>query len=398
MMNNHKINKDKAIACTHCGYKKNPATAVNCVKCGEPLNISLEKNSNKVVQPKPQSLDDWLSNPWTIRLSISLMFLFFSWLIYCLLVIVNNVNNSSETAVDSSSGSIENISDEIKLYNSIKDVPDVPVGTFNYGGATLFTTLTTNGLNEAIIKAHPNFRLVYTEAKNKKPGGRTGIAMLLNRQISFSNSAGPLRDEDYSKAQQQGFQLKQVPVAMDALVVFTHRDISIPGLSVEQVKDIYKGKLTNWKQVGGTDLPIIPFARDPQAANLLKELLRNEVNQLSSRVNFVRDYTDAIRQVSSTPGGISFGGNALIVNQQTIRPLAIRKKNSLEYVQPFIDNGKRINVTAIRDGSYPMTRRLFVVFRVDGTTDERAGEAYANILLSKEGQQIFAKAGFVPLR
>ncbi len=67
-------------------------------------------------------------------------------------------------------------------------------------------------------------------------------------------------------------------------------------------------------------------------------------------------------------------------------------------MQPLIDNGNKNNVSALRNGSYPFNRRLFIVFRQDGTLDQLAGEAYVNMLLSKQGQQIVEKAGFIPLR
>jgi phosphate transport system substrate-binding protein len=390
------LKNQDVIVCTHCGYDTNPITAIKCQKCGKPLGLSLRENSNGVSKSKSKSWEDWLLAPWTIRLSLGLLFLFLTWLIYCLFVTVSNLNNAENVAT--SGGSIEDISPDIQLYNSIKEVPNVPAGTFNYGGALLFATLTANGLNEAIATAHPHFRLRYTEPRNEPPGGRQGIAMLLNGQLSFAHSAGPLRDSDYNKAKERGVQLKQVPVAIDALVVFTHPGVSIPGLSLDQIQDIYKGKLTNWKQVGGPDLPIVPFARDPKVANLLNELLGQEVNQLSSKVRFIRDYTDAIRQVASTPGGISFGANAPLIGQQTIRPLAVAKVNSQEYVQPFANNGQRANIAAMRNGSYPITRRLFLILREDGTIDDQAGKAYAKMLLTNEGQQIVEKAGLIPLR
>ncbi len=142
----------------------------------------------------------------------------------------------------------------------------------------------------------------------------------------------------------------------------------------------------------------LSIARDPNASNILSELLGQEVGQISSRVQFARTSTESIRKVASTPGGISVGLNAVIVAQQTIRLIAISKVNTQEYVQPFINDGKRINAAAIRDGSYPLTRRRFILFRQDGTMDQLAGEAYVNMLVSKEGQQIVEKAGFVPMR
>jgi phosphate transport system substrate-binding protein len=397
-MNPDKSNSQKYIVCSHCGYDTNPTTAKRCEKCGKPLNVTVLQNSNKVTNPEPKTFTDWLLTPWMIRLLSGVVFLFVSWLIYCLFITVSSVNQSANIGVANSSDSTENIAPDVKLYNSIKEVPNVPGGTFNYGGGSSFAALTANGLNEAISAAQPNFRLRFTEPKDGKPGGRKGIDMVLNGQLSFTLSGASLEDAQYSKAQQRGFGLKQVPVALDALVFFTHPDISIPGLSVDQLKDIYKGKLTNWRQVGGPDLPIVPFVRNPKASSLLDDLLGQETDQFSSKVQFIRDQTEAIRKASSTPGGISFGGSGTIVGQRTVRPLAVAKANSQEYVQPFIDNGKRINGAAIRDGSYPMGRRFFIVFRQDGTIDQLAGEAYANMLLTKEGQQIVEKAGLVSLR
>jgi phosphate transport system substrate-binding protein len=358
-MNPDKSNNQNFILCNHCGYDTNPARAKRCVKCGKPLNISVLQNSNKASKPEPKTFADWLLTPWMIRLLSGLVFLFVSWLIYCAFVTVNSVNNSQLIGVDNSSGSNQNTAPDVKLYNSIKEVPNVPTGTFNYGGGSSFAALSANGLNEVIAAVQPNFRLRFTEPKDGKPGGRKGIDMVLNGQLSFTLSGASLDDAQYSKAQQRGFGLKQVPVALDALVFFTHPDISIPGLSVGQLKDIYKGKLTNWRQVGGPDLPIVPFVRNPKASSLLDDLLGQETDQFSSKVQFIRDQTEAIRKASSTPGGISFGGSGTIVGQRTIRPLAIAKANSQEYVQPYIDNGKRINAAAIRDGSYPMGSAFF---------------------------------------
>lgn len=397
-MNPDKLNNQEHTRCNHCGYDINPATAKRCAKCGKPLNVAVLKNNNNVTNPEPKTLTDWLLTPWMIRLLSGVVFLFVSWLIYGLFVTVSNVNQSSQVGVANPNDSIQNISPDVKLYDSIKDVPNVPEGTFNYGGGSTIAALTAQGFHEAITTAHPNFRLRYTEPRDNQPGGKKGIAMLFNGQLSFTLHGAYLKDGDYSKAEQRGFGIKQVPVALDALVFFTHPDITIPGLSIDQLQDIYKGKLTNWKQVGGPDLPIIPVARDPKASNLLNELIGKETEQISPRVQLNRDYTNGIRQVASTPGAISFGGGALIVGQQTIRPLAVARANSKEYVQPFIEDGKRINITAVRDASYPLTRRRFIVFRQDGTIDQLAGEAYANMLLSKEGQQIVEKAGLIPLR
>jgi phosphate transport system substrate-binding protein len=305
--------------------------------------------------------------------------------------------STTTSNLDSSSTNSLNSSSDIQLYNSIKEVPNVPEGTFSYGGAVLFASITGSGAHKAMTGFHPNFYLVYTEPRSGKPGNSRSLTMLLNGEISFAQIALPLTDTEYSKAKERGFTLEQVPVAIDAIIVFTHPDLSIPGLSVDQLQDIYKGKITNWKQVGGPNLPIIPFAR-PKVATLLHVLLGPEVDQVSPKVQYIRDYTDAIRKVASTPGAISFGGSGPLIGQKSVRFIPLAKTDTKEYVQPFIDDGKQLNATAFRDGTYPMIRRLFIAIRRDGKIDEQVGVAYTNMLLSKEGQQFVEKAGFLPLR
>jgi phosphate transport system substrate-binding protein len=385
------------IVCKHCGYDTNPITATQCLKCGQTLDLPV-KNINMDTKLKPKSLGDWLFTPWMIWLGCGLVFVLVSWSIYSLFGSFSSVNNSNGVGVVNSDGNNQNIAPDVKLYDSIKDVPNVPSGTFNYGGGNTFAALTAQGFHEAIIRTHPNFRLRFTKPRDGKSGGKKGVAMVLDSQLSFTLYGASLEEDHYNKALQRGFHIKQVPVALDMFVFFTHKDLSIPGLSIDQLQDIYKGKLTNWKQVGGPDLAITPFARDPKSTNLLNELLGKEVDQISSRVQLTRDYTEVIRKVAATPGGISFGGSGPILGQQTIHPLAIAEANTQQYVQPFVDNNKRVNATALRDGSYPMTRRMFIVYRQDGTIDQLAGEAYTNMLLTKEGQQIVEKAGLVPLR
>ncbi|ARV57854.1 hypothetical protein BZZ01_03700 [Nostocales cyanobacterium HT-58-2] len=398
-MNPDQLNNEKFVVCNHCGHDANPPTAKRCVKCGKPLNVTVLQNSNKVANSGPKTLADWLLTPWMIRLLSGLVFLIVSWLIYCLFVTVSSVNKTDEIGVANSSGDTQNTSPDVKLYNSMKEVPNVPEGTFNYGGAILFASLTSQGLNEAIGAGHPNFRLLYTQPRDGKAGNKKATTMLLNGQLSFAQLSGPLKESDYSEAKQRGFGLKQVPVGITVPVVFTHPSISIPGLSVTQLQDIYTGKITNWKQVGGPDRPIVPFARDPKISTALDDILgESQTGQISPKLQLVRDYTEAIRKVSSTPGGISFGGSGPILGQQTIRPLAIAKGGSQEYVSPFTDDGKRINTAAVQNGTYPIVQRLFIAIRQDGTIDELAGNAYAGMLLSKEGQQIVEKAGFVPVR
>ena len=79
-----------------------------------------------------------------------------------------------------------------------------------------------------------------------------------------------------------------VAIGIDGFLLFTHRDVSIAGLSVEQVKDIFKGKITNWKQVGGPNLAITAFGFNPKFGSSLNILLGPESPLVCHRRNATR--------------------------------------------------------------------------------------------------------------
>jgi phosphate transport system substrate-binding protein len=253
-------------------------------------------------------------------------------------------------------------------------------------------------MNDAIMQAHPGFRLRYTEPLNQKPGSGTGIEMLTNSQLSFAQSGRPLKTAEYRKAKERGFSLETIPVAIDGVAFFAHPDLKIPGLSLDQVQGIFRGTIQNWQAVGGPDLKIVPVSLDPATTSTLQVLFEGLKDAaLSSTALTVRDYTAAIRTVAKTPGAISYASAPSVVAQKSIHLLNLAPPQSKQYV-PVLAGGNQVNAAAFRDGSYPFTRRLFVVIRRDGTLEEQAGVAYANALLSLEGQRIIEKAGFVSIR
>lgn len=284
----------------------------------------------------------------------------------------------------------------LQLRNTMQEVQNVPSGLFNYGGAHTFAALTASGMNDAIAKAHPEFHLRYTEPFNGKPGSGTGINMLIDGELSIAQSARPLEEGDYNKARVRGLSLEQIPVAIDGVIFYTNVSLPVTGLSIDQLQAIFRGKVTNWQQVGGPNVPIVPVGLDPKTTSVLKLLLGGEGEDIGSNVQIVRDYTTAIRKVAATQGGISYGSAPIFANQKLIRPIALAKANTKQYVQPLTEN-RQVNAPAFRDGTYPMTRRLFIIIRRDRSVDEKAGLAYVNMLLSKEGQEIVKQSGFVPI-
>ena len=318
----------------------------------------------------------------------------------------SDTESRSDTDVgESSSGSVAAAQGE-----QLGSVQNVPQGLFNYGGSTTWIPI-HEPTQQAIASAFPEFQLRYTLPSGTAPGSGTGISMLLDGQLSFSESSRPVKTEEFEAAQQRGFGLEQIPAAIDAIAIAVHPNLGIEGLTVSQIQDIYTGAVQNWADLGGPDLPISVYSRPPEAAGTAQYFLESIVDSGSygENVVFVNDTTTGLREVLSNRGGIYYASAPELVNQCSIYAIPIAPQEQPDnFVAPFAGTWRRgqdclsqpntINNDAFRDGSYPLTRRLFVVVKLDGSSDEAAGRAYTNMLLTDQGQALIEATGFVGIR
>jgi phosphate transport system substrate-binding protein len=197
-------------------------------------------------------------------------------------------------------------------------------------------------------------------------------------------------------------------VALEGLAVAVNPALTVEGITLAQLRDIYLGKITNWSQVGGPNVAIVPISRPASGGTV--EFFQETVlggSELASSVKIANSTTEALRLVSNTPGSIYFASAPEVVGQCTVQPIAIGhtpdqlvKPYASPYVPPASCPAQRnqLNKEALRSGEYPLTRRLFVIVKEDGQLDQQAGEAYANLLLTPQGQSLLNQAGFVPIR
>lgn len=283
------------------------------------------------------------------------------------------------------------------------EVQNVPEGTFSYGGSTVWASIRGN-VDKNLTLVFPNFQLRYVDPSQGKPSSGKGIKMLLENQLDFAQSSRSLKDEEYQKAQQKGINLKEIPVAIDGMAIAVNPDLNIPGLTVEQFCNIYLGKINNWSEIGGENVEIHPYLKQDQDV-FPCDL---EVKDVSKKhVKFVNTTTEALRQVAKDKSGIYWSSASLLVSQCSIKtiPVGISPDKLIPpYQIPFIpldqcfQNPNKVNTEVFKNGQYPLSRRLLVIIKQDGNIAQQAGEAYANLLLTEQGQQMIEELGFVPLR
>ncbi len=286
--------------------------------------------------------------------------------------------------------------------DSFSDVQNVPTGLFKYGGSTSWAPVRL-AVDSQLQAARPEFRLNYVNPQGEAAASGTGIRMLLRGELAFAQSSRSLKPEEKNAAKGLGLQLEEVGVAYDGIAVAVNPSLTVPGLTPKQLVQIYTGKITNWSQVKGPDLAIQPFLR--MDGGTTEVVLQGQAP--GPNVKLVNSTTEGLRSLQQAPGGVYFASAPEIVPQCSVKALPMgnsQKKLVTPYQEPFVPASNcpaqrnKLNAAAFQDGSYPLTRALFVVVQQNGGPEQQAGEAYARLLLTDEGQAALAKAGFVPLK
>ncbi len=291
--------------------------------------------------------------------------------------------------------------------STFETVTDVPIGAFKYGGSTAWASI-RQLVDSHIQNTRPELQLRYVDPNNGSPGSGAGIRMLLDGKLDFAESSRPLTDEEYAQAQQRGFTLEQREVATDGIVAVVNPVLKVPGLTVEQLQQIYLGQITNWKQVGGPDLLITPFSQHPENADTVLFSAKPVTKQaLSSNVQYVYSTTEALRLVSKTPGGLYYASARGVVPQCTVKalPLGLTPRRLISpYREPLVPSNQcpqkrnQFNTEVLKNGSYPIVSKLFVIIKRNKSREEKAGVAYTKLLLTDQGKKAIEQAGFIPVR
>ena len=198
----------------------------------------------------------------------------------------------------------------------------------------------------------------------------------------------PSEDELYLAAQ-AGVVLIQKPVCYDAFVFITHKDNPLDSLTVQQVRDIYSGRITNWREVGGKDEPISAYQREENSGSQTAMLslvmqgtpmLPPEMVEIVTGMGMLVDTVAEYRNDSASIGyTYKFYIDALYKNEN-IKILRI------DDISPEDEN--------LRTGAYPFSTCYYGVIR--GGEEELTGGRFLDWMLSEEGQRCIVQAGYVP--
>jgi phosphate transport system substrate-binding protein len=223
-------------------------------------------------------------------------------------------------------------------------------------------------------------------------GSGTGISSLISGTCDIAMCSRNIKDKEISLAKQRGVCPYEIKAALDGLAVVVNPKNPVDKLTLRQLADIFTGKITNWKGVGGEDLKIVILSREVNSGThvYFKEhvLRKNDANSKEefAPTALMLPSSQAIAdEVASNPLAIGYYGMGYISSKQ--KAISVAKDEKSEYIAPTVEN--------VVSGKYPISRPLFLY-----TNGQPKGliEKFIDFVLSKEGQEIVIKTDFVPIK
>ena len=237
-------------------------------------------------------------------------------------------------------------------------------------------------------KAAENYSEKNPSAHVTVTGGGSGVGLSSLREgtTDIAMASRRIKFDERVRMQQAGRPVEELTVAFDALAVIVHPSNPVSRLTREQLEGIFRGKITNWKQVGGEDRKIVVYSRETSSGTyeFFKESVLKHRNYMPAVLSMPA--TGAIIQsVSQTPGAIGYVGLAYL--NPEVKALAVSYDGGGSYVAPTFDNA--------RSKSYPIVRPLYFYYT---KSNEAAVRPLVDYLTSDEGQAMVASVGSIPIR
>ncbi|MFH1856751.1 MAG: phosphate ABC transporter substrate-binding protein [Candidatus Omnitrophota bacterium] len=240
---------------------------------------------------------------------------------------------------------------------------------------------------ESFMGEHPDAFVAVTGG-----GSGTGIASLLNRTCDIAECSRKMKQEEIELARKKGINPLEWTVALDGLAVVVSAENPVDKLTINQLADIFTGRITNWKEVGGMDSKIVILSREVNSGTHVyfkEHVLRrgNAAHQDEFAVSaLLMPSSQAIAdEIAQNPQAIGYYGMGYVGSGQ--KAVAVAKDENSMYILPLIKN--------VINGEYAISRPLFMY--TDGEPQGLVKE-FLDFALSNEGQKIVLDLDFVPIK
>jgi phosphate transport system substrate-binding protein len=273
-----------------------------------------------------------------------------------------------------------------KIFKSIATFATVAITSAIMAGPAAAGDIVLDGSTTVgpIAKAFAEYYMKQNKGVNvtvSESGSGNGAKSLINSTCDIANMSRFMKDKEFKAAVDGGVFPVAHAVALDGLPILVHPSNPVNNLTVDQVRDIYMGKIKNWKELGGPNMEIVFVSRDTNSGTyetFEKLVMRKE--KINEKAEYVGSNGAARQRVQSTPAAIGYAGLGFV--DDTVKALSV--------------NGIKPSSATVRTGTYPIARALFMFtngFPKLGT------HVYNFINLSKTeaGDNLIKETGFIPM-
>jgi phosphate transport system substrate-binding protein len=223
-------------------------------------------------------------------------------------------------------------------------------------------------------------------------GSGTGLSSLISGTCDIAISSRDIKEKEVSLAKQKGVVPYEIKVALDGLAVVVNPSNPVGKLTIAQLADIFDGKITNWKEVGGKDAKIVLLSREVNSGthvyfkeHVLRRCDPRGKEEFAPCALMLSSSQAIADEVAGNSSAIGYYGMGYISSKQ--KPVSVAKDDKSEYITPTIDN--------VVKGKYPISRPL--IFYTKGEPQGLV-KKFIDFALSKEGQEIVLATDFVPVK
>jgi len=223
-------------------------------------------------------------------------------------------------------------------------------------------------------------------------GSGTGLSSLISASCDIAMSSRNIKEKEIALAKQRGVNPFELKAALDGLAVVVSPKNPVSKLTVSQLGQIFSGKITNWKDVGGSDAKIVILSREVNSGthvyfkeHVLRNMDPSSKEEFAPQALMLSSSQAIADEIAQNPAAIGYYGMGYISPKQ--KAIYVAKDVKSEYIAPTIEN--------VINNKYPISRPLFLY--TNGEPKDQVKQ-FIDFCLSKEGQEIVLKTDFVPIK
>lgn len=243
-------------------------------------------------------------------------------------------------------------------------------------------------LSEVYMEQFPNTAIAVTGG-----GSGVGIAALIANRIDIADASRPMKDKEYTAAKENGVVPYELVIGIDGLSVITNSENPVKSLTIDQIGAIFRGDILNWSEVGGPNMPISLYGRQPNSGTFVffqEHVLKNK--DYSPKMKQMNGNAQIVEGVKVDKSGIGYVGVGYVFDDKGnvmngIKVLEVALDANSKPVTPLVSEN-------VKSGLYPIARALY---QYTNGKPKGAVKDFIAFELGSKGQKTVEEMGFYPV-